>query len=68
MTGFVLDEINSLCYRVLDDLNHFEAAEESCQSLDAELLQFESDRQVQQFVALIKAGEMIYLVKVILLN
>jgi hypothetical protein len=42
---------------VLQDLKHFEEAENACESIDAELIQFESDKQVQQFVALIKAGD-----------
>jgi hypothetical protein len=42
---------------VLQDLKHFEEAENACEAIDAELIQFESDKQVQQFVALIKAGD-----------
>ena len=55
--GFVLDDVNELCYQVLADVNHFEAGEDACGDADAELVGFETDKQVQGFVSLFKAGE-----------
>ena len=55
-SGFVLDDTNGLCYKVMDSPNHFEAAEDACEAIDAEMVQFESDKQVQAFVNLLKTG------------
>jgi len=55
-SGFVLDDTNKLCYKVIDNLNHYEAAENACEGIDAEMVQFENDNQVQAFVNLLKTG------------
>jgi hypothetical protein len=39
ISGFVLDDVNGLCYKIMADVSHFEASATSCESLDAELVQ-----------------------------
>jgi hypothetical protein len=53
---FVLDDTNGLCYKVMESLNHFEASEDACQAMDAEMVQFENDNQVEAFIQLLKTG------------
>ena len=54
--GFTLDSINGLCYQVLPDSDHAEAGQDACDNLDAELLQFENDKQVLGLLSMLKAG------------
>ena len=52
----MLDSTNGFCFQIISSLNHFETAEDACESLDAELVQFEKDAQVSAFINLIKTG------------
>ena len=54
--GFVLDTANGMCNTILQGLNHYDAAEDACGNLDAEMIQFEKDTQAQGFISLLNSG------------
>jgi len=55
--GFVLDEVNGVCYIVLPTLMDYdEAAATGCPQLDAEVLDFEIENQTKGLLKLLGQG------------
>ena len=55
--GFVLDKTSGMCYIALNGSNIFWSASEKCSSLNAELVGFQNDIQVQGFLDLLNKGK-----------
>ena len=57
-TGFTPDSVNGLCYLVLPVMDYQDSAMTTCyDTYDADLLVFDKDSDVQEFLKLLKSGE-----------
>ena len=55
--GFVLDANNSLCYKVSEVLVDYTTAQQICSDINANILKFDGESQVEGFMHLLSSSE-----------
>jgi hypothetical protein len=50
--GFLWDQLNGFCYKVLDEVENYWSAAESCHTIGAQLVGFDNDLEVKGFISL----------------
>ena len=57
--GFVLDAVNGMCYMIPQTIGSFESGEKFCSNFDSDVVQFENDAMVKEFINMLTTGELI---------